>query len=46
MNSASIIDDYGKRWSIETMFGNLKSLGFDLESTHMTYLGRMDKLMG
>ncbi|MDP0563006.1 MAG: transposase [Candidatus Endonucleobacter sp. (ex Gigantidas childressi)] len=34
----SIIDDYNKRWSIETMFGNLKSRGFDLESTHMTNL--------
>ncbi|MDP0561254.1 MAG: transposase [Candidatus Endonucleobacter sp. (ex Gigantidas childressi)] len=42
----SIIDDYSKRWSIETMFGNLKSRGFDLESTHMTKLDRMDKLMG
>ncbi|MDP0563646.1 MAG: outer membrane protein transport protein [Candidatus Endonucleobacter sp. (ex Gigantidas childressi)] len=41
----SIIDDYSKRWSIETMFGNLKSRGFDLESTHMTNLDRMDKLM-
>ncbi|MDP0563239.1 MAG: transposase [Candidatus Endonucleobacter sp. (ex Gigantidas childressi)] len=45
-NPDSIIDDYSKRWSIEIMFGNLKSLGFDLESTHMTNLDRMDKLMG
>lgn len=42
----SIIDDYYKRWSIETLFGCLKSRGFDLESTHMTDLDRMDKLMG
>ncbi|MDP0561278.1 MAG: hypothetical protein QS721_02620 [Candidatus Endonucleobacter sp. (ex Gigantidas childressi)] len=41
----SIVDDCSKRWSIETMFGNLKSRGFDLESTHMTNLDRMDKLM-
>ncbi|MDP0563610.1 MAG: hypothetical protein QS721_15330 [Candidatus Endonucleobacter sp. (ex Gigantidas childressi)] len=33
-------------YSIETMFGNLKSRGFDLESTHMRNLDRMDKLMG
>ncbi|MDP0561447.1 MAG: transposase [Candidatus Endonucleobacter sp. (ex Gigantidas childressi)] len=42
----SIIDDYSRRWSIETMFGNLKSRGFDLESTHMINLDQMDKLMG
>ncbi|MDP0562249.1 MAG: transposase [Candidatus Endonucleobacter sp. (ex Gigantidas childressi)] len=45
-NPDSIIDDYCKRWSIETMFGNLKSRGFDLESTQMTNLERMDKLIG
>ncbi|MDP0563039.1 MAG: hypothetical protein QS721_12235 [Candidatus Endonucleobacter sp. (ex Gigantidas childressi)] len=28
------------------MFGNLRSRGFDLESTHMTNIDRMDKLMG
>ncbi|MDP0561286.1 MAG: hypothetical protein QS721_02660 [Candidatus Endonucleobacter sp. (ex Gigantidas childressi)] len=38
----NIIDDYSKRRSIDTMFGNLKSRGFDLESTHMTNLDRMD----
>ncbi|MDP0563182.1 MAG: hypothetical protein QS721_12995 [Candidatus Endonucleobacter sp. (ex Gigantidas childressi)] len=42
----SIIDDYSKRWNIETMFGNLSSLGFDFEYAHMTNLDRMDKLMG
>ena len=42
----SMIEDYYKRWSIETLFGCLKSRGFDLESTHMTQLDRMDKLMG
>ncbi|MDP0561937.1 MAG: hypothetical protein QS721_06240 [Candidatus Endonucleobacter sp. (ex Gigantidas childressi)] len=45
-NTDITIDDYSKRWSIETMFVNLKSRGFDLESTHMTNLDRMDKLMG
>ena len=42
----SMIEDYAKRWGIETLFGNLKSRGFDMESTHMTNLDRMDKLMG
>ncbi|MDP0561951.1 MAG: transposase [Candidatus Endonucleobacter sp. (ex Gigantidas childressi)] len=41
----SIVDDCSKRWSIEAMFGNLKSQGFDLESKHMTNLDRMNKLM-
>jgi len=42
----TMVEDYYKRWSIETLFGCLKSRGFDLESTHMTDLDRMDKLMG
>ena len=42
----TMIEDYYKRWAIETLFGCLKSRGFDLESTHMTDLNRMDKLMG
>ena len=42
----TMIEDYYKRWSIETLFGCLNSRGFDLESTHMTDLDRMDKLMG
>ena len=42
----TMIEDYFKRWSIETLFGCLKSRGFDLGSTHMTDLDRMDKLMG
>ena len=41
----SIITDYRKRWCIETLFGCLKSRGFDIESTHMTIPERMDKLM-
>lgn len=42
----TIIEDYYRRWAIETLFGCLKSRGFDLEATHMTGLDRMDKLMG
>lgn len=42
----TMIEDYYRRWGIETLFGCLKSRGFDLEATHMTELDRMDKLMG
>ena len=42
----SMISDYYERWGIETLFGCLKSRGFDMESTHMTKQDRMDKLMG
>src|ERR1700687_854614 len=28
---------YRQRWTIETMFGNLKTKGFTLESTHLTH---------
>ena len=41
-----MIEYYYQRWHIETLFGCLKSRGFDLEATHMTELDRMDKLMG
>ncbi|WP_419832344.1 IS4 family transposase [Endozoicomonas atrinae] len=42
----TMITDYSRRWGIETLFGCLKSRGFDLESTHMTQHDRMDKLLG
>ena len=42
----TMIEDCYKRWGIETLFGCLKSRGFDLESTRMTDLDKMDKLMG
>ena len=42
----NMVSDYYRRWAIETLFGCLKSRGFDLESTHMTDPERMDKLMG
>ncbi|WP_420882940.1 IS4 family transposase [Zooshikella ganghwensis] len=35
---------YAIRWSIETLFGCLKSRGFDLESTHLQDLERLEKL--
>lgn len=37
---------YRRRWEIETLFGALKSRGFDLESTHMTAQGHISKLVG
>ena len=37
---------YKERWEIETLFQNLKSRGFDMESTHMTDLDKLDRLMG
>lgn len=37
---------YRKRWGIETLFGALKSRGFDLEATHLTGERRLEKLLG
>jgi len=42
----TMVEDYCKRWAIETLFGCLKSRGFDLESTHMSDLEKMEKLLG
>ena len=37
---------YRQRWEIETLFGALKSRGFDLETTHATKPERIAKLIG
>jgi hypothetical protein len=37
---------YRKRWTIEQLFQNLKSRGFNLEATHVTDLKRLHTLMG
>lgn len=37
---------YADRWQIETLFGCLKSRGFNLEDTHLTHPERLAKLMG
>lgn len=37
---------YSERWYIENMFKDMKSNGFQLESTHITKLERLDTLMG
>lgn len=39
------LDDYAKRWEIETLFGCLKTRGFRFESTHMTDPARISKLV-
>jgi hypothetical protein len=36
---------YRMRWGIELLFSHLKKRGFDLESTHMTDAGKLEKLM-
>lgn len=40
------IQRYGERWYIENMFKDMKSNGFQLESTHVTDPGRLSTLMG
>lgn len=40
------LEDYAKRWNIETLFGCLKSRGFNFEDTHLTQLDRISKLLG
>lgn len=37
---------YARRWEIETLFGCLKSRGFDLETTHMNDPDKIAKLVG
>lgn len=39
------MDDYRLRWEIETLFACLKTRGFNFESTHLTKLDRVDKLV-
>ena len=41
----SALDDYAKRWGIETLFGSLKTRGFAFESTHITDPERIRKLV-
>jgi len=36
---------YRARWKIETLFGNLKTRGFDLEATHITDPGKLETLI-
>jgi hypothetical protein len=43
---AEAIDAYADRWQVETLFGCLKSRGFNFEDTHLTDTKRLAKLMG
>jgi hypothetical protein len=36
---------YRRRWTIETLFGNLKTKGFHLEDTHLTDPGKLSTLL-
>lgn len=37
---------YKQRWTIESLFGNMKTKGFNLESTHMQDNEKLKKLIG
>lgn len=43
--SAALLEDYARRWEIETLFGCLKTRGFCLEETHVTETERLRKLV-
>ena len=42
---ADLLADYRLRWGIESLFGALKSRGFDLESTHLHHRERLERLL-
>lgn len=44
-HSAAAISDYKQRWEIETMFGCLKSRGFEFEETHLSKSERIETLL-
>ncbi len=44
--SAALLEDYARRWEIETLFSCLKTRGFCLEATHVTDTERLRKLVG
>lgn len=39
------LEDYARRWEVETLFGCLKTRGFCLEATHITDPARLKKLL-
>jgi hypothetical protein len=44
---SDLLGDYRLRWGIETLFGALKSRGFDLEATHVVRCPeRLERLVG
>jgi hypothetical protein len=44
-NPRRALAQYRHRWTIETMFGNLKTKGFNLEDTHITDRGKLSTLL-
>jgi len=44
-NPRRALEKYRRRWTIETMFGNLKTKGFNLEDTHITDRGKLSTLL-
>lgn len=43
--SEQILAQYGERWQIETLFGVLKTRGFNVAETHLTKPERISKLL-
>ena len=43
---AEAIEAYADRWQIETLFGCLKTRGFNFEDTHLKDAARLSKMMG
>jgi Transposase DDE domain len=43
--SGALLEEYARRWEVETLFGCLKSRGFCLEATHVTDPERLRKLL-
>lgn len=41
----AVLAQYRQRWGIETLFGALKTRGFNLEATHVTKADRLQKLV-
>ena len=39
------IEDYARRWEIETLFGCLKTRGYNFEETHITKKERIERLL-
>jgi hypothetical protein len=44
-NPVNALEDYARRWEIETLFSCLKTRGFCFEATHLTDLHRIEKLI-
>ena len=43
-SAAKAFTAYKRRWNIEMLFSALKTTGFDIESTHLTSLAKLDTL--